>query len=575
MPTLRVTAPDGTVYKITPPDGATQEQIDAGVQQIIAAHPAKAAPRGLIHRAGEGIILGGKDVAGMAMNLPAAALRIPGAIANAPHAIAEGAREAVAHPMQAVDKIAQATGALIPMSQTIERTAKALADRDPSQIPPIEDVTREATVAGLTQRLGEGVAAFTKWAPRALVKAIPGSQVERHSLAAPKIRAAGEHLRPTDAELQSARAEVAAVNPNLSYDVSEFRKVANDIMRSEGRLSNPDSGTIREMENFLDSSHQGWSFDQLTAEAQRLGSELGAVRTNIGARPGETTGGMNRARDANLRRLLAALHTDAEAGKPWTPAGPGAPAQENLEATDAWKRMRRLDQRNFAINGLARDLEKGIGIAGDGWTSVNVNRVLKSIQTARALARRGQKSESLWVKGFEPGELDAIESTLREIKRDLPRLPPGSGEITGSSQRAKLMGAGEVIGGGAATLMGADPAHALLAGTMTGSAMMMGVDKIAEVMASDAGRKVVRTALAIDPKAGPLFRNTLAAFLRTQSAAARGEPAPDLSAPPPRPAPGPSPQPTPSPEVIAAKQKAAKDIDELLRPSEQREAATK
>lgn len=43
MPTIDLTAPDGTKYTLTPPEGSTPEQIQAGIKQFIASHGAKTA----------------------------------------------------------------------------------------------------------------------------------------------------------------------------------------------------------------------------------------------------------------------------------------------------------------------------------------------------------------------------------------------------------------------------------------------------------------------------------------------------------------------------------------------------
>lgn len=231
---------------------------------------------------------------------------------------------------------------------------------------------------------------------------------------------------------------------------------------------------------------------------------------------------------------------------------------------EAWKKMRRLDRRNFAMSELARDIDKGVGVAGDAWTSVGVNKIIKGIRSARAKAAMGNKSERLWTNSFDPGELNQIEQLLKDIKKDLPALPPGQGVITGSSQRAKMGAAGEVIG------------ESLGIGKGTGAALgILSTDLIAQAMMSDAGRTMVRSAMKIDPAVGPVFRNTLATFLRMQTQQARGEPPVELAAPPPLPAPGPSPQPTPGPTAeqrMAARKIQKADAD---RRTEQREAATR
>ncbi len=174
--------------------------------------------------------------------------------------------------------------------------------------------------------------------------------------------------------------------------------------------------------------------------------------------------------------------------------------------------------------------------------------MLRGIEKAERDAARGNRGARLFVGSFDPGELGEVKATLRDVAKDLPRIRPASGTPVGSSQRVYQGAVGRIASGAAAQVLG----HQI--GTDAGWAMgVFAPELISQAMMSRPGRAAVRAAMKIDPQAGPLFRNTVAAVLRTQASIAKGEQPEELVAPRPKPAPTPAEaKPPPTPEQLRA-----------------------
>lgn len=569
---MNVEGPDGKVIEF--PDDMPQEQIKVAMQRHYGAPVLKRTMRlgdlpGLkqINEFGKGMVQGGTETV---KSIP----QIPGAIAGA-----------MRHPIEQGPALLQG---MIPAPETLKYILGAVGG-DPTGVTPPSASTmgREAGSLVTSQLLGEAVPRIAKGAARSIVRDLPGAQVELHSLAIPRAREVPEAIRPTAGAVKQAYDDLAALgNPTLH--MGEFRRVASDILAQEEKLANPDAGMIRTLTNYLKDSENGWGFEKVKTEAEHLGADIGQISTNRGATTTGTPQGPNRIYDAKLRRLLDAMHDDVDAAKPHvhgsyeagtrptrpgTPpeipgagpntdmlrtggAGAAQPTEQTVAVADQWKRATRLARRDFAANGLARMIEKGITVTGDQHSSLNVNPVIKELERARALAKIDKKAK-LFVGSLEPGELDQMISTLKDIGKNLPRIPPMSGAITGSSQRVMRGVVGAGLGSVAGEMLGGN-----LGGQLGAMGGVVAPEIIAQAMMSDSGRALVRTAMKIDPTVGPVFRNTLAAFLRTQSNPAHTD---SSLLPAPQPAPTHAPQPTPQQLEAAKPQQRDDQVDAVGR----------
>lgn len=535
---------------------------------------------GVLRRAMQGVVTGAQKTGEALLAAPSAAAGALVGSMELPSKITEGIRAVHADPSGALKRGAESVGesaaSLLPMRETATGVAKAVAQGDPSQLPPIEKVTEEATEFGLSQALPNVLAHGASKVGKFLISdVIPGTAPELHSLAIPHLEAVPERYRPTQSALDAAKADLATLgNPRVA--MTNTQSAVQAMLRDELRMSNPDAGWMSTLENLRRTSQRGWDFDQLKLEAEDIGGQLKQIKERGGAKPTEGTRGAARARDADLRRLLAAIHADANAMKMEAPTyaftgevptGMGQPTARALESTavvpaqptvrtagepdiemqrvgtkdlgtvgEKWNAVSRLYRRDYAANALGRMIADNISVVGDQFDSINVNPIIRELR--RAQRKQGYDSAAkLFVGSFEPGELNDIIDTLKQIGGKLPRIPPGRGVITGSSQVVLRAAIGEAVG-----MAAGHPGAGWLGG-------IIGAELLGQAMMTEPGRAIVRAVMKWDPHFGPAARNTVAAFLRSQITP---DVEPDLKQPTPQqPQPAPAPQPSPTPQPTA------------------------
>lgn len=482
------------------------------------------------------------------------------------------ARQAIEAVRQDPGMIGRAAESMVP--PTVRYLANAVGG-DPSETTPptAKQVEEDVGTMGASALIGKAVPELALRVGRRIPMSLPGASVELHSLAAQKIENLAENLRPSAAARTAAWNRLEAAIGPIKYDMGNFRRTLSDLLSEEYQkpLAEQDGAVIGYLKEHLDNSKEGWDFNTIKPGAESIGARIGNFHsTDAGATARATTGAMARRYDKQLGRMLSSINDDVEAGIPsvvvqpaiapapmtsyfggpmhnpqtmeplmteGSPAimGTAPPTAESLAVHPLWKAANKLHRRDMAATGFARDVQDAIGVAGDGWTSVGgLNRLINKVTKAQSLAKLGQKSERLWVNSFEPGEVNDIVSTLRDLRRQVPALTKGRGVITGSSQRLPRAvagaAAGEVFGGPTAREIGAGIGLAV-------------PELIAQAMMSKPGRALVRVATQMDPTIGPIFQNTVAAFLRSQV-----NPELDPSLAPT--APAQQPQPAPAPTTI-------------------------
>lgn len=567
----------GKSYQVDIPEDYTQEQVHQQMERtrveiaegVYGLNPVSRS----LHSVGRQIIEGGKDIprgiAGMAelaTEMPGMARRFLGQLGTDPMGAMKGAGQAAGQ---------LAVGA-IPMQDTIRYMGKAQDDFPGPNISPFGVAYQAGKALGMPEPMGEPIREATsnllgfrlgKFIPETaerLVKgavgprskipgAASGAAVELHSMHIPVVKQLAEDLRPTDAAVAQAFTDLENAGGAIPiYHMGEFRSAAGSMRRELLSLSNPPQEMITELDNYLRTSHNGWTFDQVQAEARDLGQKLGS--TPKGMAEGQARAAQNR-----YRELLASLHGDIDAGKPAIVQRTGAaavagqidPAMTNVATLD--DTARNLARRQFATNTLQKYIDDAVTTVGDQHEGINVNRILNNIRKARAGSDRGDRAARLFARSFNPGELNAIESTLQSIARDLPPIPKGRMIPVGSSQRLMQT----VIGRGIGSMFG----HAEI-GTMAGVALP---EIVANALMSDPGRKLVSWAYKMDPSIGPGTQQILAAFLRSQTAqvtGAQGRPTvPSMMR-------SQTPEPTPSPTPDPRDMNTAKDIQSKFKAAE-------
>ena len=402
------------------------------------------------------------------------------------------------------------------------------------EIPTAEDAIREATASALLGRAGQVIPRAVKGTvkaalgPRSIIPGLAsGAAPEFHSLAAPRINKLVADLRPTDAAIDTAYNNVRSKYGSVNVPMTEVQSWVAKQLARERRATPPfrRPEIIESLDEIATDTAGGWDFQQLMQNVQNLGAKLGSM-------PDEPKG-IARLNAKQRAGLLSAMHADVDALQ-----GP-----ESIE----WAQARRLFKRREAANTLQKYVDSGTNIVSDQHNQLNVNKMLNGIEDAEKAAARGNRSAKLFVRSFDPGELREVKQTFRDVAKDLPRIRAAAGAPTGSSQKVLQGAVGRVAAGVAGQVIG----HKV--GTDMGwAAGVFAPELMSQAMMTRAGRAMVRTAIKIDPTTGPVFTNTMAAFLRTQASQERGDDPPDFTSPPPRPVPTaqtavPSPTPTIAP----------------------------
>lgn len=576
MPSFKVTAPDGTAYKLTAPEGASPQEIQAQVDNIITQHPASAPNQAAPLSAGGWQQGMDRDIPGFRPYLEAAA----GGLADIPRGMAN----MVMHPVQTSSAVLDALKG--GPQETLGLVSPTLRTLTRGQLPSGPDVVREAANVGGSMLLGKLLPELAVKTAKNVTRVLPGASVELNALAEPKIEALAQSLRPPPGAASDAYAALKTGLGDVKVYMGNFRQKLLDLLQQENAKlpGDQDHAWMDYLGTQYDATKEGLPFEQLHVAQQELGKSLGSFQsTSAGARPGAVTKGGPREYAKQLGQLREALDADSAAAKPiviqqpavapdrqysmpaqgnptsgqWidTPGappiiGPGVATADMLEKHPLWLAARRLHRQDMAATGLQEAVVKALGVGGEGWTSVGgINRLIKNIRASQKLAAIGSKSDTLWVNSFEPGEVNRIVDTLRSIKREVPALPKGSGVVTGSSKVNPRLFFGGIAGLGIGELLGHGTPMAREMGAMAGAAVP---ELIARGLMTEPGRRAVRAVMQIDPTAGPVFQQTLAAALRGTSARdpQTTTPMPSFAAPPP--APPLAPMSTRAPQILSA-----------------------
>lgn len=405
----------------------------------------------------------------------------------------------------------QAILGMAPYQQTVR---EALSGNIPSE----DTFSRESgQLLGsvMLPKIGGGL---VKRGTRAAVKELPGAGVELQQMASEKAGGLARSLEPGTQAVRQAYADRAAIGGNPTIDISPLRTMADRIRQHEGTATKPNTALIGQMDNVIKSGETGWDMDYALSEYRRMGEQKRAL-----AKTGEVT--------QEIKDLYGSMRDVIEnpqgikilkAAQPARPAstilGPGGqpeiPAQAATPAvtqivpptaqmqagSGAWTAAQKLAHRQFSVEEMMDRVNKAAGVSGAGFRSYSPNAVVKWIEQQEAAASLGHPNQKaqLFVSGFEPGELATIKSGLRGMTQDMAALPTLRGTPVGSSQRVLLGALGEIVGQATG--------HPVVGG-LTGIA---GGEAISRIMQTDAGRGLVRRAMAIDPTVGPKFWATLA-----------------------------------------------------------------
>ncbi len=391
------------------------------------------------------------------------------------------------------------------------------------KIPPAEMMDKESALAGLSL-LAPKALGLAKRTARAVVRELPGSGVELHARAIPKINAIVEGIRPIEAAVQEAYGKVAELgNPTLAVD--KLRAAAKDILRDEENAAakglNPNTAMISQAKQILESSTNGWAWADVQAAVRRLGEQIGNIVKNKGEKLSE------------VKRLFASLGEDIETGnsvfhqpsseyiQPRTVLNElGQPVQipgyavkgepiptmnpgGSAAIGSAFKDAQTLARREYAANELQAKVNESMGVGGEGFDTVSPNKVVKWIAKQQLDARIGVKTAKRFVDSFGPGELDSLKAQFRQISKGLPAIPAGRGVVRGSSERVLQIGAGELIGEHLGLTRGT--------GAMAGPLV---AETISRSLQTEGGRAFVGKAMDIKPFVSKRTRGASEAITR-------------------------------------------------------------
>ena len=408
---------------------------------------------------------------------------------------------------------------------------------------------RAATGAGVGARTGEVIPGVISRGTSRFIKEFPGAEVEQHAIAYPKLQAEIQKYAPPKGAAEQAYTEVQAEAarqaqtyrwtgpgsngpPPLTTKIPATKVLAEvdsqlAQLAQEEKLGFKNQGLREGLETLKGTIESGYglSFSEMKNLEENLMSNQMSHNVTMASGPSEVIRKGARREQARVGKLIGAVFDDVD-------------AIGNLGSK--WAEARDLYRRERAVHGLARLVDNAQLTSGQGaWLSMGgLNRVINVLRESQSLASLGDSTARLFVKSFNPGELNEIISTFRGIRKGLPAIRAGKGVPTGSSMVNPALAAGAAIGGEAGEFLGEGKWGQR--GRVIGAAMTRPlIAKVAEAMTTDGGRKVVRFAVHMDPSGGAIFRNLLSGYLSTQ--AARREMPQSTPAPPAQPQPLPTP----------------------------------
>ena len=496
-----------TIGNVEFPDEMSAADIESSIKQSLvqrespaASDPALATIKpepGIMSQVASGAWQGVKNIGSGIASLPGA---VYGAIPNwtpsggfSPGRVAEDIKALATNPSEAIPeqtgRAVQMAKGMIPMYET----GKSLIT---GNAPSAETVSREATEAGLGYLGGKYAIPSAVGAAKKVTKSLPGASVELNELSAAKLRDIPETVRPSPGAVHNAYTLLDQINaPKVA--MGETAQTIVNLIDKEATLASPDKAFVKLLRKFQSKIGQGMSFKDIQNNAVDLGEKIGQIAANKGTRLNE------------LRDLLKAVHTDAAQA---IPVG-GTSAHPALQVkSGVWDAARLLARRDFAANDLTRMIEKsGITTVGDGFTQVNANKLVTQIEDMMKLAKQDKKAR-LFVESFNPGELEGIVSTIRDIGKSAPKVPAKAGTPVGSSQRMLEIS----LGGLAGTVAGGIAGHPGFGATVGSLSGPIASHLIAKAMMSDTGRALVRRAMSPTGQITPQGAALLGAFLKAQ-----------------------------------------------------------
>lgn len=479
-------APEGTVIQFD--DGTYVKQGEQLVRQGETTQPSSE-PRGLASRIGSGVTEG---LVSTAKGIAA----IPGALAGTPGQVVRDIGSLISSPATAIPEQFQraksfAVG-MIPMRQTLGGLLTG-------EVPPAEEVSKEATEFGAGYLLGKYLIPGMVGTTKKVIKSLPGSSVELNELAASKLRDIPGQVAPSPGAVPHAYQLLDMVQaPNVA--MNETLATAQKLLAKEMSLAAPDRQFLRSLRGVIDKAQAGMPFKDIQANVVDFGEKIGQITANKGTKLGE------------MKDLLSALHEDAANAIPMG-GTLGAPSPALQVKSQIWDAARLLARRQFASNDLTRMIEKaGISTVGDGFTQVNTNRIVSSIEDMMKLASTDKKAK-LFVGSFQPGELESIVDTLKAIGKEAPKVPAKAGAPVGSSQRWLEAGMGGIAG----TVVGGIAGHPGMGATIGSLSGPLASHLIAKAMMSDAGRALVRRMVTPTGSISPQAALAIGAFIKGEA----------------------------------------------------------
>lgn len=432
---------------------------------------------------------------------------LPFALAGAPQQIARDISDLVTSPSTAIPAQAKRAGSFAVGMLPLAETGRAMISGQPLTVEDVSrDIVRSFGAKPISALAGQAGRSALKFGTRML----PGAGVELQELAGQQLGKMAERLTPGQDSVRAAYTRAREVGSPL-IAMEHTRRVASEILQTEGKLGTQADRELMSLANdMLNTSRRGWDWELASSRAQRLLSELKKQRRLYGEPSKE------------MQSLYSAIRDDLEAPHPMVRlhGEEAASAQEAVgtvkdrlgqaesqttQKREAWQAAQKLARRQFASEDLTEQVNKSMGVAGEGWHTVGVNRVIKWIEQQERAAKLGHPDTKArrWVQSWSPLELADMKRTLKDISKQVAAIPPMMGAHVGSAERLLMGAGGELIG----HMTGTSPG-------VGGAAGIAGSFIVSRALVSPQGRAAIRTIMNMAPVNSPKFTFLLSNYLR-------------------------------------------------------------
>lgn len=333
---------------------------------------------------------------------------------------------------------------------------------DATGSPVAAGVADAAGSMGASALMGAAASGVNSAARKAAPYVLPGAQDALLTQGLQDLKGTTDNLltgRPTSQQLYGV---VDQMNPKVA-SLPNLEKAATSIASNEATMEKfglESKTLINTASSIKDTLAQpgGMDFQQARDILRRIGQRIDDLRDPLrrSTGSGEELGAM--------KQLYAGLLDDMEARTP--------------KASRALVAANQAAKREFAVGELNDVIDKGVkAVQGKGPESINFSTMLNNLKSEI-------RKNELFADAFQPGELEKIEDTLKELSK-LPVSSAPRGANYGSGRVAGRGSIGGILGGAASYAAGGDVSTGAALG---GMANIAASQVISSALMTDTGR---------------------------------------------------------------------------------------